>query len=422
MFRPYELAIGLRYLGASRRYFISFTSLVSIIGVMLGVACTIVVMSVMNGFQEELKNRLIGNLDHINVVSLYRGEAVRDWASLADIVEKHPEVEASAPYVNMQALIRSSDTTTGVLIRGILPQREVAVSKFKDMVTPGSFEALANDEKRFGIVLGWSLAKQLGVEPGQKVDIVVAKSRSTAMGSLPRTRRFTVVGTIDVGADELDRTLAITHIDDAALLQLMRGGVTGLRLKVADVFNTKAVTADLKKTFEDGKMDFIASDWTRSHGGLLAALDMEKVAMFIILSMIIAVAAFNIAGTLMMAVKDKTNDIAILRTLGTKPLSVTIIFMIQGTAIGLIGVLMGVLLGCVVAVNIGEIVQAIEALTGSEILPAHVYAGDGSFPSILYTSEVLMSAFVAFLLTLVSTLPPGLRASRIQPAEALRYD
>lgn len=421
MFKPYELAIGLRYLGASRRYFISFTSLVSIIGVMLGVACTIVVMSVMNGFQEELKNRLIGNLDHVNVVSRYRGGVIRDWQDAASYVTKHKEVVGAAPYVNMQALLRSSDRDAGVLIRGILPEEEVKVSNFKQLVTPGAFEALADNKKRFGIILGWSLAESLGVSIGDKIDVVVTKSRSTAMGALPRTRRFTVVGTIDVGADELDTRLAITHLDDAALLQLLRG-VTGLRLKVNDVFLADQTAKELQTIFDDKKLDYLAGDWTGSHRGLLAALDMEKVAMFIILSMIVAVAAFNIAGTLMMAVKDKTNDIAILRTLGTKPKSVTVIFMIQGTAIGLIGVFLGVFLGCVVAENIGGIVKGIEALIGQELLPPHVYAGDGSFPSIMYTSEVIMTAFVAFLLTLVSTLPPGIRASRIQPAEALRYD
>lgn len=415
MFRPLELYIGLRYTRAKRRnHFISFISLISILGVALGITVLITVLSVMNGFQEEVRDRILGMASHATISEL--DGSLDDWSKLARRVADHPEVVGVAPYVQGQAMLVNGKEVSGTLLRGVLPSEEPQVSDVNEHMVFGELDAL--DPGEYGIILGSELAASLAVAPGDKVTAITPEANVTPAGMLPRLRRFEVVGLFEVGMYEYDRGTAIIHVEDAARLFHLDGAVSGLRLKLEDLFRAPSVTRNLVGELE-GR--YWVSDWTRQHANFFRAVNTEKIMMFIILSLIVAVAAFNIVSTLVMVVTDKQADIAILRTLGLTPSRVMLIFIIQGTLIGLFGTMLGIAGGVALALNVENLVPLIEQLLGMEFLPAEVYY-ISDLPSDLHLEDVVTIAMIAFVLTVIATLYPAWRAAKTQPAEALRYE
>ncbi|MGI9304059.1 MAG: lipoprotein-releasing ABC transporter permease subunit [Gammaproteobacteria bacterium] len=415
MFRPLELALGLRYTRAKRRnHFISFISLISIVGIALGITALITVLSVMNGFEKELRERILGMASHATI-SGPNGQ-LADWSELAGSVATHPQVVGSAPYVQGQAMLANGQQVSGALIRGVNPEREPSVSEVGEHMLTGELPDLRSGE--YGIILGEALAAVLGVGMGDKVTVITPQANVTPAGILPRLRRFDVVGVFEVGMYEYDRSTAFISIDDAARLFQLGEAVSGLRLKLEDLFRAPAVSRELAADLEGS---YWISDWTRQHANFFRAVRTEKTVMFVILTLIVAVAAFNIVSTLVMVVTDKQADIAILRTLGMTPRSVMTVFVIQGSIIGLFGTLLGIIGGVLLALNVESIVPFIESLIGRKFLSPDVYY-ISDLPSELKTADVIHIAFVAFALTVVATLYPAWRASRTQPAEALRYE
>ncbi len=413
--RPYELWIGLRYTRAKRRnHFISFISAVSMAGIALGVMALIVVLSVMNGFQEELRSRILGVAAHMEISA--PGQRLEDWPGLAEQARKHPMVRGFSPYVSGQGLLAVGQDTKGALIRGVLPGQEDQVADFSSNMRAGSLADLKPGN--FDIILGAELAGSLGVVVGDKVTVIVPQGVVTPAGLLPRMKQFDVVGIFAMGMFEYDSGLALMHIDDAARLYRMGDAVTGLRLKLADMDRAPWVTRELAKTLVG---DYLISDWTMSHANFFRAVAIEKRMMFIILLLIVAVAAFNIVSTLVMAVTDKQPDIAILRTLGASPASIMKVFMVQGSLIGVIGTALGVVSGVLLALNIETVVPFIERLAGMDLFPADVYY-ISELPSKVVWSDVATIGGVALVLAFLATLYPSWRASRVQPAEALRYE
>lgn len=414
MRQPYELAIGLRYTRSKRRNrFVSFISLISVVGIALGITTLITVLSVMNGFQTEVRERILGMASHATVTK--RDEPIVEWQKLADAARAHPEVVGAAPYVEAQVMLVNGGQVTGSVVRGIIPSEEPAVSDIVDQMVEGRLEEL--DESRFNIVLGRALARFLGVRVGDKVTVVSPEAGVTPVGINPRLKRFTVVGIFATGMSEYDRSMAITSARDAAALMRMKG-YTGVRLKLADMFNSRAVAGDLATSLDD---IYWVSDWTQQHRNFFRAVQTEKTMMFIILSLIVAVAAFNIVSMLIMVVNEKQADIAILRTLGASPSSVMKIFLVQGTLIGLFGTLLGVIGGVSIATNVESIVPFIEKLLGAKFLDPSVYAIN-YFPSDLQLEDVLWVTLIAFFLSVFATLYPAWRAAQTDPVEALRYD
>ncbi len=416
MFRPLELYIGLRYLRAKRRnQFISFISMTSMLGIVLGVTALITVLSVMNGFEKEVRERILGMASHITI-SGYSGP-LRDWRALDERVRKlEPRVIGAAPYIRKEVMLSAGRAVTGALVRGILPELDPEVSDVWEHMLAGELADLRPGE--FNIILGRGLARSLGVMPGDRVTMVTPQASSTPAGILPRMKRFTVSGIFEVGMHEYDSALALVHIDDAAKLFRTEGGVTGLRLKLDDLFQAMPVRAELARELPGG---YWISDWTQRHANLFRAVKIEKTMMFLILSLIVAVAAFNIVSTLVMVVTDKQADIAILRTLGSTPGSITMIFVIQGTVIGLVGVLLGAVGGVSLALNVDSVVAWLEGVLGMEFMPADVYY-ISTFPSELHWDDVIKIVTISFGLSVLATLYPAWRASRTQPAEALRYE
>lgn len=413
--RPYELWIGLRYTRAKRRnHFISFISGVSMAGITLGVMALIVVLSVMNGFQDELRTRILGVASHMELSG--PDQRLGDWRALAEQVAKHPEVRGFAPYVAGQGLLVMGENTKGAMIRGILPGQEDQVTDIGAHMRVGSLADLK--PHAFNIILGADLASALGVAVGDKVTVIVPQGVVTPAGLLPRMKQFNVVGLFAVGMYEYDAGLALMHIDDAARLYRLGDAVSGLRLKLADMDRAPWVTRDLARTLVG---DYYISDWTMSHANFFRAVAIEKRMMFIILLLIVAVAAFNIVSTLVMAVTDKQPDIAILRTLGASPGSIMKVFMVQGSLIGVIGTLLGVVLGVLLAFNVETVVPVIERLFHVDLFPADVYY-ISELPSKVIWSDVGTIAGVSLLLAFLATLYPSWRAARVQPAEALRYE
>ncbi len=419
----YELFIGLRYTRARKRAqgrngFISFISMVSMLGIALGVAALIVVLSVMNGFQKELRTRILGVASHVQITALSGDLA--GWPRLAEAAALNPEVRASAPYVAAQGMLSFDQTVRGVMVRGILPDSEEKVADFNRNMRAGTLQSLKAGE--FGIILGADLARALGVMPGEKVTLIAPQGLVTPAAILPRLKQFTVVGVFEAGMYEYDSGLALIHMDDAQRLYRMEDRVSGVRLKLDDLFQAprvaRLVGRDLEKKFGG---EIMVADWTRSHANFFRAVQIEKNVMFIILMLIVAVAAFNIVSTLVMAVTDKQADIAILRTLGASPGSIMQIFIVQGALIGVIGMGLGVLGGVLLAVNIGTVVPALEHLLGIQFLAKDVYY-ISELPSDLQWSDVTAISSVSLVLTLLATLYPSWRASRLNPAEALRYE
>lgn len=411
----YELLIGLRYTRARRRnHFISFISFSSMLGVALGVTALIVVLSVMNGFQKELRTRILSVASHIQIEGAEG--SLPNWEQVGKEAEAHPDVLAAAPYVQAQSMLAANQEVRGVLVRGIEPALEEKVADFAAQMQVGKLESLAAGE--FGIVLGSELARALRVQPGDKVTVIAPQGAVTPVGMTPRLKAFTVTGIFEVGMFEYDSGLALIHLDDAQRLYRLGDTVSGVRLKLADLFEAPRVTRELAGSLN---ADAYLTDWTRSHANFFRAVQIEKNMMFIILSLIVAVAAFNIVSTLVMAVTDKEADIAILRTLGARPASIMAIFMVQGALIGFIGLALGVVGGVSLALNIDVVVPFIERVLGTQILAKDVYY-ISDLPSDLQWGDVFGVTAISFILALLATIYPSWRASRLQPAEALRYE
>ena len=411
----YELLVGLRYTRAKRRNrFIGVNSLVSMIGIAVGVWALIVVLSVMNGFQKEVRTRILGVASHVQILSA--GGRLEDWRGVERVAAQQPRVLAAAPFVQAQAMLTNGQAVRGAIVRGILPQEEARVADLGSHMRAGSMDSLKPGA--FGLVLGADLARALGVLPGDKVAVVAPQGMVTPAGVIPRLKQFTVVGVFEAGIADADSALALMHMADAQTLYQLGAAVSGVRLKLDDLFAARGVARELAARLP---LDLYASDWTRSHANFFRAVEIEKRMMFIILALIILVAAINIISTLVVAVTDKQADIAILRTLGAAPGSVMQIFMVQGMMIGVVGTLAGLLTGIVTALNVGPWVKAIEDFFNFKFLAKDVYLIP-DLPSDLQIGDVTAVALMALALSLFATLYPSWRAARVNPAEALRYE
>ncbi len=415
MFRPLPLYVGLRYTRARRRnHFISFITLVSIAGITVGVMALITILSVMNGFERELRERILGMAAHATVTGL--GGRLEDWRRVEEAARADPRVLGVAPYVRGEVMLTRAGRVSGALLRGVDPALEPQVSDVGDKMVAGALADLRPGG--WGIVLGRELALALGARPGDRVTVVTPQAVATPVGVVPRLRRFTVVGVFEVGMFEYDRGVALVHIDDARRLFRLGPAVTGVRLRVRELLEAPWIARELVARLPGG---YVVSDWTREHASFFRAVRTEKIAMFVILSLIVAVAAFNIVSTLVMVVTDKQADIAILRTLGVTPRAVMAIFVVQGTVIGLLGTALGVAAGVALALNVETVVPLIERALGIRFLPPDIYY-ISDLPSDLHGSDVAVIAAVAFLLSVLATIYPAWRAARVQPAEALRYE
>ncbi len=411
----YELLVGLRYTRAKRRnHFISFISLTSMLGIALGVAALIVVLSVMNGFQKEVRARILGVVSHVQITGA--DNRLADWQAVARESAAHPQVAAAAPFVDAQGMLVSGGSVRGAVVRGIVPELEQKVAEIGLHMTVGKLESLVPGE--FGIVLGAELARALGARAGDKVTLIAPQGLVTPAGILPRLKQFTVAGIFEVGMFEYDSGLALIHLEDAQKLYGMGRSTSGVRLRLHDLFQSREVTRDLITRLRG---DLYVSDWTRSHANYFRAVQIEKTMMFIILLLIVAVAAFNIVSTLVMAVTDKQPDIAILRTLGASPGGIMKIFIVQGALIGAIGTLIGVAGGVALALNIDVVVPFLERLLNVQFLSREVYYIT-DLPSDLQSSDVVAISLVSLGLSFFATLYPSWRAARVNPAEALRYE
>ena len=415
---PYEWQIGWRYTRAGRtgrrNGFISFISGVSVLGIALGVAALIIVLSVMNGFQKEVRDRMLSVIPHIEVFSA-DGNALADWQAVAQAARTHPEVIGASPFIATQVLVSRGETLRGAIVRGISPAEEATVTTLGSQLKDTAFATLQPGQ--WNIVLGVELARALGVGLGDKVTVVAPSGQVTPAGVVPRLKQFTLTGTFEAGHFEYDSGLALVHVDDAARLFRLEGP-TGVQLKVVDVQAARAVAGSLIARLPDGLM---VRDWTRTNRHWYDAVQIEKRMMTIILTLIVAVAAFNLVSTLVMTVTDKRADIAILRTLGARPASVMAIFVVQGALAGVIGTLSGVGLGLLVALNIDVIVPAIERALGVAFLPGSIYLIN-KMPSQPLASDIVPIALISLALAFAATLYPSWRASRVNPAQALRYE
>jgi lipoprotein-releasing system permease protein len=415
MFRPLSVYIGARYTRAKRRnHFISFISMTSMLGVALGVAALITVLSVMNGFEKELRERILGMTSHAFVTG--SDGTLADWQKAESLIDGFPRVINSAPFVEGQAMLNQGSRVRGTQIRGVDPTLEPKVSSIGDKIIQGRFDSLQPGS--YGIILGKDLAIAMGVGTGDKITVITPHVTPTPAGVIPRLKRLTVSGVFEIGMYEYDSALAIMNIEDAANLFRIPGKVTGLRLQLDDVYQAPRITRDLLQSLP---AEYRAADWTYQHANFFRALKTEKTVMFVILMLIVAVAAFNIVSTLVMMVTDKYSDIAILRTLGMSPGGIMGIFMVQGIVIGLIGTLLGVIGGVILALNVSNIIAWIETILGYQFLPAEVYY-ISDLPSDLHWNDVTVIGITAFVLSILSTIYPSWRAAQVKPAEALRYD
>ena len=418
---PYEWQVGWRYTRAGRagrrNGFISFISFVSMLGIALGVAALIIVLSVMNGFQKEVTDRMLSVVAHIELLDA-RGDALADRQATAQAARQNPAVVAAAPFIATQSLIARGDEMRGAVVRGIDPALEATVTPLAAQLKDGVLAQLQPGAWR--IVLGRELARTLRVQTGDTVTLVAPGGQVTPAGTVPRLKSFTVAGTFEAGHYEYDSGLALIHLDDAARLYRL-DGPAGVQLRLADLHQARAVAQQLTQQLQGRSETLLVRDWTRTNRNWFDAVQLEKRLMFIILTLIVAVAAFNLVSTLVMTVTDKRADIAILRTLGASPRSIMGIFVVQGAASGVIGTLGGVLFGLLVAVNIGTLVPALERLLGMAFLPGSIYL-ISRMPSDPRLSDVLPIGLISLALAFVATLYPSWRASRVKPAEALRYE
>jgi lipoprotein-releasing system permease protein len=414
---PYEWLIGLRYTRAGRRdgrnSFISFISLISVAGIALGVAALIVVLSIMNGFRKDVTDRMLSVLAHIEVLDT-RG-AMPNWRDAVQDALKNPAVKAGAPFVQSQGMLLRDGAMRPALIRGVLPSEEPKVSDVAKTVRQGSLDALRPGQ--FNIVLGYALARSLGLQVGDKVTMALAQAQITPAGMLPRMRTFTLVGLFQSGHYEFDSGMAFVHMEDAQKMERL-DAPSGIRLRIADIHQAPRVAQELEASLP-GKP--LVRDWSKQNKTWFAAVQTEKKMMLIVMTLIITVAAFNLVSTLVMTVTDKQADIAILRTLGSSPRSIMKIFMIQGAVVGILGALAGVGLGVIVALNIETIVPFFERIAGGQILSSEIYQSS-ALPSDLRWPDVFGIGGIAILMAFLATIYPSFAASRVKPAEALRYE
>jgi len=412
---PFELLLGMRYTRAKRRNgFISFISLSSMLGIALGVMALITIMSIMNGFQSELRDRILGMTAHMTLSE--QQDRLGQWQGLYKMTKTIPEVVGAAPNILEQGMLNHGDRVKGVVVRGVLPAYEQEVTDVNSKMVEGHLSDLKAG--RYDIILGSELAQSLGVSIGDKVTLVAPQGSISPMGLLPRIKRFTVVGIFTAGMYEYDSGLAIINLKDAQKVFKYHGKVTALQLKLKNMFDLRDVRAAIaKKTHQTLYM----RDWTQQHANFFKAIEMEKRMMFVVLALIIMVAAFNIVSTMVMVVTDKQKDIAVLRTIGATPRSIQLVFIIQGLIIGLLGSILGIITGVLLSMNIDVIVPFIENLLGFKFFPADIYY-ISNIPSRLEWSDVWTVSGLAFGLTLLATLYPAYKASTIQPAEALRYE
>ena len=416
MFKPIPVAIGLRYLRAKRRNgFISFISMASILGIALGVTVLITTLSVMSGFQREIRDRMLQMTAHATVSAA--GEPMTDWPQAVDTAMRDPRVAGAAPYVDVQALI-SGVRRQPAVVRGVVPSEEREVSVLADKVTAGSIDALVPGE--FNILLGSELAIWLGVGVGDSVVVMLGETQSTPLGAMPQLKRFQVAGIFEAGYNEIDKGLAVASMADLQRVLRMGDGVTGVRLRLHDMDQSWAVARDLAENLR-GQGLYRISDWTSENANLYHSLKMEKTVMGILLSLIIAMGAFNLVSSQVMLVTDKQADIAILRTLGLTPRGVMGVFMVQGSLIGIIGTVLGVIGGILLTINLERLLGLIESTFNVTLLPSDVYYITG-LPYDLQGSDVLVIACVALTMSFLATLYPAWRAARTDPAEALRYE
>ncbi|WP_295935513.1 lipoprotein-releasing ABC transporter permease subunit [uncultured Xanthomonas sp.] len=414
MFKPLSVAIGLRYLRAKRRNnFISFISMASILGIALGVTVLITTLAVMSGFQKEIRDRLLQMAAHATVSA--QGAPMEDWQHAVDVAMRDKRVAGAAPYVEEEALL-TGQRNQPAIVRGILPKEEAKVSVLAQKMKQGSVDSLTPGS--YNILLGQELALWLGVGVGDKVVVMLGEPQASPMGMVPRYKRFTVSGIFEAGYNEIDRGLAVTSMPDLQRVLRMGDGVTGVRLKLYDMDQAWNVARDLALNLHG---PYMVSDWTRENANLYQSLKMEKTVMGILLSLIIAMGAFNLVSSQVMLVTDKQADIAILRTLGLSPGGVMQVFMVQGTLIGVIGTVAGVIGGIVLTLNLERILAGIEAVFNIKLLPEDVYYITG-LPTDMQPHDVMVITIVALLMSFLATLYPAWRAARTQPAEALRYE
>ncbi|WP_353172699.1 lipoprotein-releasing ABC transporter permease subunit [Acinetobacter rudis] len=411
MFKPISLYIGLRYTRARRsNHFISFIALVSMIGLTLGVAVLITVLAVMNGFDRELKNRVLGMVPQATVSTTH---TITDWPVLAKQIEEHPHVAGAAPFTQLQGMITAQGQVSGVLVTGIEPKLEKKVSIIQDHMVEGSIDQLKQGE--FGIVLGKQLTDNLGLSLNDKVTLVLPEATPSAAGIIPRFKRFTLVGIFSIGAD-VDSAMGYIALNDAATLLRQPDGAQAIRMKLDNIFLAPEISQQIARELPG---TFFASDWTYTHGNLFNAIQMEKAMVSLLLFLIVLVAAFNIVSSLVMVVTDKKADIAILRTLGASPRTITKIFMVQGTIIGVIGTLSGAVLGVVFASSVSSLLGWINTTFGLHLFDSYFI---NYLPTYLRWQDVLLIVSVSLILSFLATIYPAWRAAKIQPAEALRYE
>ena len=415
MYKPLIFYIGLRYTRAKRRtQFISFVTLASILGIALSVTALITVLSVMNGFVDKISERMLSMTSHATMTGL--SGQLEDWKVLEQELKTFPHVQGAAPFVSGQVMINADRRVNGTMISGVLPEYETHVSEIADKMKAGKLTDLVAGE--YGIILGLEQANYLGVTMGDKVTVISPQVNSTPAGIVPRMRRFTVVGIFQVGMYEYDRNMALIHVDDAAKLFRMENSVSALRIKMDNLLNAPEITRALATTFAD---KYLVSDWTMAHDNFFQAIKMEKKVMSIILLLMVAVSAFNIVSNLIMVVTDKRSDIAILKTQGLTSASVMGIFMVLGTVIGLFGTILGVICGVLLAINAPDLVSSIENLFHVKFLNAQIYY-ISELPSKLMWTDVVATASMAFLLSLLATIYPAWQAAKVNPAEVLRYE
>ena len=415
MIRPLPLFIGLRYTRARRRNrFVSFISASSMLGIAVGVMALITVLSVMNGFEKELRERILGMVSHATVQGYDEGLA--DWQTLLPRLDERADIVGAAPFINGEVMLTRGAAVTGALVRGIDPDRESAVSRVANNLIAGELDTLVDGQYR--VILGNRLAAELGVTTGDAISLITPEVRASAAGILPRLRRFEVGGIFEVDMAQYDGSLALIHLADAQRLFRMGETVSGIRLEFDDLMAAPARVREIARALPG---NYLVSDWTMQHRNFFRAVAMEKTVMFIILMLIVGVAAFNIVSTLVMAVQDKQSDIAILRTLGARPVTVMGIFIVQGSLLGVVGTLLGTGAGIGLALNVETIVPAIERLFSVEFISGDVYL-ISELPSDLRMGDVWRISLSAIALSLVATLYPAWRAARTAPAEALRHE
>lgn len=415
MFSKFELLIGLRYIRAKQKNsFVSFISLISIIGIALGVAALIIVLSVMNGFQREIRSKIIGVTAHMQVMSV--GDAFNNWQQIGTDTLKNKHVIAYAPYIDGQGLLSFDGNVSGILVRGVDAKYEANVDDVTKSIIAGNFNSL--NESGFNIVIGKTLARNIGAGIGDKITIITPDGQITPAGMIPRIKQFTISGVFDTHMQEYDSSLAYIGLNQAQILFKVPDGVSGIRLKVDDVMQTQSIKNQLYKILPGNA---VIQDWIDQHQNYFAAVAMEKKMMFVILSLIIAVATFNLVSTLVMTVNDKKADIAILRTMGATEKNIMKIFMLQGGLSGIIGTLSGTVLGTIAAYYIGDIVHGIELITHTKLISGDVYMID-YLPSEIEFSDVFSIFIVSIMLSILATIYPSRSAAKTNPAEALRYE